>query len=148
MLTNQERINLIKAKEKSIDKQIKVLLEFKKQMDMKNYRTFNNVFISSVRSLMSIVNSNSQIQIDTTKIVYINGQEETDKNINILTKLNPQIEIFIKAMINDLTEQSNTLLNKDENSESDNIEFVADYSTYKYNQQIVDDYIKLLLYIR
>lgn len=161
MLKNQEIIKLIETKEKAVEKQMEELLSLYTNEEFKDYRNFNNVFISSVKTLIAIINSNkhSTCSVPIGNITdgkyetMINGIKETESNLLKLTELNPQITSFINNIIDKLNSKSEEILNQckeiNEVSEDDNgiITVVKDkYIQYKYIQQIIDDYIRLLMY--
>lgn len=148
MLKNQEIIKLIQTKEEAIKQQMGLLSGLYKLNDMRNYRNFNNVFIASVKTIVEILRTN---RIHKTGIingdkydVTINGVEEPKENVVKLTEINEDIKIFILDMINKLTNMSkNIKVHFYNNDDIDNTESAR----YKYIQQIVDDYIKLLMLI-
>jgi hypothetical protein len=147
MLKNQEIIKLIQTKEEAIKQQMDLLLGLYKLNDMRNYRNFNNVFIASVKTIVEILRTNRihKTGILNNDTVVINGVEETKENVIKLTEMNEDIKNFILDMINKLTDVTKNMkvyfYNNDD--DIDNIESAR----YKYIQQIVDDYIKLLMLI-
>jgi hypothetical protein len=113
--------------------------------DIRNYRNFNNVFIASVKTIIEILRTNriSKTGIFNTNkyTVTINGIDESEENIIKLTEINEDIKNFILDMISKFTEKSKNIKVEFCNCEIDN-----EYSiSYKYSQQIIDDYIKLLI---
>jgi hypothetical protein len=147
MLKNQEIIKLIQTKEEAIKQQMGLLLGLYKLNDMRNYRNFNNVFIASVKTIVEILRTNrihkTGILNDDKYDVVINGVEESKENVIKLTEINEDIKNFILDMINKLTEKSKYIEVHFFNSEIEDNESIR----YKYSQQIVDDYIKLLMLI-
>lgn len=145
MLKNQEIIKLIQTKEEAIKQQMGLLLGLYKLNDMKNYRNFNNVFIASVKTIVEILRTNRvhRTEIINNDNVVINGVEETKENVIRLTEINEDVKNFILDMINKLTDISKNIKVHFYNDDIDNNESAR----YKYIQQIVDDYIKLLMLI-
>lgn len=147
MLKNHEIIKLIQTKEETVKKQIDVLLDLYNLDDMKNYRNFNNVLIASIKTIIEILKTN---RVHKTGIlnggkydVTINGVEESKENIDKLTEIDNEIKKFIIDMINKLNKKSKNIEIHFYNSD------IEDYDSikYKYIQQIIDDYIKLLMLI-
>jgi hypothetical protein len=137
MLTNQEIINLINTKEKSIKIQMDELLKQYKANNMNNYYSFNCVFIDSVKSLLDIIHSNTKSVLplnQNEKDIYINSSIEKEENVLKLTEINPEIKKFITDMINNFTNKSKEIINE--------------YNMYKNIQYVIDNYIKLLLLIK
>ena len=140
-------IKLIETKEEAIKKQIEILLNLYDLNDVRNYRNFNNVFIASVRTSIEILRTN---KISKTRIIendkydiVINGVQESNENIIKLTEINDDIKNFIIDMINKFTEKSKNIKVSFISCDSE-----SEYSIkYKYSQQIIDDYIKLLMLI-
>lgn len=147
MLKNQEILKLIQTKEEAVKNQIKILLDLYHLNDIRNYRNFNNIFIASVKTISEILRTNRLHKIgipDSNKYnVIINGINESEDNIIKLTEINEDIKKFILDMINEFTEKSKNTEVDFFNSEMDN----EDSIEYKYSQQIIDDYIKLLILI-
>jgi len=147
MLKNNEILKLIQTKEEAVKIQIKILLDLNDLNDIRNYRNFNNVFIASVKTIIEILRENRIHKTGVLKgdkyDVIINGIEESKENVIKLTEMNDDIKSFILDMINKFTEKSKNIKVEFFDCDIDN----EDSIRYKYSQQIIDDYIKLLMLI-
>jgi hypothetical protein len=132
-MNREKQLKLIITKEESIKRQMDELRNILNyQSKTEEYRNFNNIFISSVRTFKEIVNS---LNLKADQILY-----HTECEVKIADKLNCMKKLiidFIDEIINVLKKRSEHLTIYDKESSK----------KYKYIQQIIDDYIKLLLYI-
>jgi hypothetical protein len=154
-MNNKQQLELIKIKEDAI---LDEMEELKRLYDLdiiEEYRNFNNVFISSVKTLTQILRRTIVTQyinndfVPTDKFC-VNGEMVDEEMRNKLTKINTIIVDFINDMINKFTSKSKDLLQLRCNIKTDKLDYngimFPRYSKiYKYTQQIIDDYMKLLM---
>ena len=131
-MNRQNQLELIITKEQAINKQTETLKTLVHNIE--EYRSFNNVFISSLRTFKEI---KSNINLKSNQYGFISGSE---LEIEIYNKIQTVENNAIK-FIND---RMNYFKEKSEKVVISNKEVAREY---KYVQQIIDDYIKLLLYI-
>ena len=154
-MDNKQQLELIKIKEDAIIDEIEELKRLYDLDIIEEYRNFNNVFISSVKTLSQIMRStiisryHSNDIISTGKFC-VNGEVVEEEMKNTLTKINPIIVDFINDMINKFTNKSKNLLKLRQNATSedfdlDGIMYPKYAKGYKYTQQIIDDYMRLLM---
>lgn len=131
-MNRQNQLELIITKEQAINKQMKTLKTLIHNIE--EYRNFNNVFISSLRTFKEI---KSNINLKSNQYGFISGSE---LEIEIYNK----IQTVENNAINFINDRMNYFKEKSEKVVISNKEVAREY---KYVQQIIDDYIKLLLYI-
>jgi hypothetical protein len=154
-MDNKQQLELIKIKEDAIMDEIEELKRLYDLDIIEEYRNFNNVFISSVKTLSqimrrTIVTTYINSEFNKTNDFCVNGKIVDSETKNKLTKMNPIIIDFINDMINKFTCKSKDLLKLRRNIKNDDINingimYPQQAKDYKYTQQIVDDYMKLLM---
>ena len=142
-MDKEKQLELIDTKIKSMRDEIDELKKIYETKSVDEYRRFNNVFLQTVNTLQFMFNRLN------FKILYGNvvGTNTDVKLHNKVVEVNCSIKIFVNDMLNKFNEKSKNIVDKTIDSEGNKYKTLDRKSAedYKYTQQIINDYTKLLM---
>lgn len=142
-MDKEKQLELIETKVKSMRDEIDELKKIYETKSTNEYRKFNNVFLQTVNTLQFVF---SRVNV---KILYGNviGTNTEVKLHNKIVEANCSIKIFVNDMLDKFNEKSKKILSKTIDSEGNKYKTLDRESAedYKYTQQIINDYTRLLM---
>ena len=142
-MDKEKQLELIETKIKSMRDEIDELKKIYEIKSVDEYRRFNNVFLQTVNTLQFVF---SRLNF---KVLYGNvvGTNTDVKLHNKVVEVNCSIKIFVNDMLDKFNEKSKNIVDKTIDSEGNKYKTLDRKSSedYKYTQQIINDYTKLLM---
>ena len=142
-MDKEKQLELIETKIKSMRDEIDELKKIYETKSVDEYRRFNNVFLQTVNTLQFMF---SRLNF---KVLYGNvvGTNTDVKLHNKVVEVNCSIKIFVNDMLDKFNEKSKNIVDKTIDSEGNKYKTLDRKSSedYKYTQQIINDYTKLLM---
>lgn len=142
-MDKEKQLELIETKIKSMRDEIDELKKIYEIKSVDEYRRFNNVFLQTVNTLQFMF---SRLNF---KVLYGNvvGTNTDVKLHNKVVEVNCSIKIFVNDMLDKFNEKSKNIVDKTIDSEGNKYKTLDRKSSedYKYTQQIINDYTKLLM---
>ena len=142
-MDKEKQLELIETKIKSMRDEIDELKKIYETKSVDEYRRFNNVFLQTVNTLQFMF-SRLNFKVSYGNVV---GTNTDVKLHNKVVEVNCSIKIFVNDMLDKFNEKSKNIVDKTIDSEGNKYKTLDRKSSedYKYTQQIINDYTKLLM---